>query len=178
MNIYKFYGVTFLSMLIGACAFSGPNSFSQSVSPEAASIKSYWHSESVSTWEGFAPVAVDNKRIFPGMFNDLDTATIKLEPGHREVIARAHFKRGFGTNTCESVVPMVVELKSSTAYEFNGVMKGASAEIWIEDALTKEKVSKVFQVACGEGGHEMKKPEVIFIPTAHGVIQAIPLPAK
>ena len=108
----------------------------------------------------------------------MDTATIKLEPGHREIIARAHFKRGLGTNTCESVVPMVVELKPSTVYEFNGVMKGKSAEIWIEDALTKEKVSKVFQVACGEGGHKMRPPEFILIPTGHGVIQAIPLPAK
>ena len=110
------------------------------------------------------------------MFDDLDKAIIKLEPGHREIIARAHFKRGFGTNACESVMPMVVELRPSTEYEFNGTISGVAAEIWIENASTKEKVSKVFKVACGEGGHKSPPPQMIFIPSAHGRILAVPLP--
>ncbi|MHB8623611.1 MAG: hypothetical protein ACYC9J_12605 [Sulfuricaulis sp.] len=176
MNILKWCGAIFLAMLAGACAFTGDNFFSQNMSPDAASIKSYWHRESVSTWEGFAPVAVDNKYISYGMFDDPDTAIIKLEPGHREIIARAHFKRGFGTNSCESVVPMVVELSPSTVYEFNGDVAGVTVEIWIENASTKEKVSKVFKVACGEGGHKSPPPQMIFIPSAHGSILAVPLP--
>ena len=150
MNAFKVSLSALISVMLTACASTSGSSFSPSESASSASVKAYWNRESLSVWEGYELLSVDNKFISYGMFLDPTTATTKIEPGQRKIVISVRFNKGYGTGPFEALVPMDVELKPTVQYQLKGMTTGTTVEAWLELASTGEKASNVYTAMYGK----------------------------
>jgi hypothetical protein len=156
--------IAFLLPLVAAlssCASTNRSMFVQSDAQDAATIQARWVYEGLFVWEGYSLLTVDAKFVSVGFLGDPNAATTRVDPGSRRLVIRVVFGRGFRTGTFEAFVPLDVELKPSSHYEVNGNIIGATVEVWLEEAPSKQRVT---EVGTASYSRQPPSPAPVFIP--------------
>ncbi len=134
--------ITWLVILALSLAGCAINLTATATNPTSrkATIKAYWHRDSLPVWEGYTFEEIDGKTIMGPLFGDAEKATYEILPGDKTFLIGAIFNKGDGPK--QTQIPMKAAIKEGHTYQLRGKVQDKLVSVWLEDATTSEKVSE------------------------------------
>lgn len=126
-----------------SCIFNPKYTYSESMSPDAASVVGYYNRIDSTIWERFSLLAVDDYFIKSNIsgFNSVDELFINY--GSHILTVRVNFNRGIGTGPYEAIIPISANLHEKTKYRIVGKINQGQVSVWIEDIKTGSRITEI-----------------------------------
>lgn len=137
----KHLAVWALIVILSGCSTVGNDIRDITPSRDVSIVKGSFNRESPFTWISFGLYEINGRKVPYGFFSAYPP--VKLVPGQHMIVTLASFNNGIGAPS-EAKVPLLVELKGGTTYEIGGTVSGTHVEAWLQDAVSKEKLSPSF----------------------------------
>ena len=130
-----------LIVILSGCSTVGNDVHNVTPSRDVSIVKGSFNREGPFTWMSFSLYEINGQKIPYGFVSA--PPPVKLVPGQHVIVALASFNNGIGAPS-EAKVPLLVDLKGGTLYEIGGMVSGTHVEAWLQDAVSKEKLSPSF----------------------------------
>ncbi len=135
--------ILLFTTLSGCSTTGGKSSFIESQAPDAARITGSWARESMTFWEGYSLISVDDKFLSRGVFSSGVSASTRVTAGRRKIVVHANFNRGLNSGPFESYIELNAILKPSQSYIIKGRIEGQRVTAWLEDLKMKKRISDI-----------------------------------